>query len=457
MQRSSQSDVAVSVHQVGKVYRIYDKPQDRLKQMLLARFGRSYGRDFCALQNVSFEAKRGESLGIIGRNGSGKSTLLQILAGTLSPSWGEVSVQGRVAALLELGSGFNPEFTGRENVFLNASLLGLSKKQTDARFDEIAAFAEIGEFIEQPVKTYSSGMVIRLAFAVQTAIDPEILIIDEALSVGDFFFQQKCARRMRELREKGTTLLFVSHDMGVVRDLCEQVVYLRSGELVYFGSSTHAIQLYFQEGGRKKLINSRISPTENPLGKSQAVERFNPLACWTGESSDKVGKKNARILGVALLDEQQHPTSKVIMGQELLLWVMIEHLSEVPIEVSVTIKNRYDQVVSSFGSYTLGLTVRKPPTNEVSFVQFKMSAMIEAGLYTFRVILAQTVDSANRGLVVDETPWLGPLTISWDYENDRAPFLGMFGIPVSGKSCDPEEAFSFDVINRPPKQDTQAL
>jgi len=449
-------DIAICARDIGKVYRIYDRPEDRLKQMLFARFGRSYGRDFCALQNVSFTVHCGESLGVIGRNGSGKSTLLQILAGTLAPSWGDVEIRGRVAALLELGSGFNPEFTGRENVYLNASLLGLSKKQTDARFDEIASFAEIGEFIDQPVKTYSSGMVIRLAFAVQTAIEPEILIIDEALSVGDFFFQQKCARRMRELRERGTTLLFVSHDMGVVRDLCQQVVYLQKGELVYFGSSTHAIQLYFQEDRRKKSINSRISGTENPFGKSQSVERFNPLACWTGESSDNVGNKNARILGVALLDEQQHPTSKVIMGQELLLWVMIEHLSAAPIEVNVTIKNRYDQVVSSFGSYTLGLTVRKPPTNEVSVVKFKMSAMIEAGLYTFRVILAQSGDSANQGLVVDETPWLGPLTISWDYENHRAPFLGMFGIPVSGKSCDPEEAFGLDVIGLPPKQDTPA-
>ncbi|MCI0418226.1 MAG: ABC transporter ATP-binding protein, partial [Acidobacteria bacterium] len=209
-------EIAISVRKVGKVYRIYDRPEDRLRQMLFARFGKSYGRDFCALRDVSFEVYRREALGIIGRNGSGKSTLLQILAGTLSPTWGEVKVQGRVAALLELGSGFNPEFTGRENVYLNASLLGMTKKQTDARFDEIASFAEIGDFIDQPVKTYSSGMVIRLAFAVQTAIEPEILIIDEALSVGDFFFQQKCARRMRELREKGTTLLFVSHDMAVV-------------------------------------------------------------------------------------------------------------------------------------------------------------------------------------------------------------------------------------------------
>ncbi|MGH9428706.1 MAG: polysaccharide ABC transporter ATP-binding protein, partial [Terriglobia bacterium] len=415
--------------------------------MLFARFGRSYGRDFCALQDVSFEVGRGEAVGIIGRNGSGKSTLLQILAGTLSPSQGEVSVQGRVAALLELGSGFNPEFTGRENVYLNASLLGLSRKQTDACFEEIARFAEIGQFIDQPVKTYSSGMVIRLAFAVQTAIEPEVLIIDEALSVGDFFFQQKCAKRMRELREKGTTLLFVSHDMSVVRDLCQRAAYLRKGKLAYFGNSAQAIQHYFQEDGGKQSINSRTSAATSTLRKSQLVEKFGPLACWTGGSSEDSVEKDARLLGVALLDEQQLPTSKVTMGKDLILWVMFEHFSTEPIEVSVVVKNRYDQVVSSFGSYTVGLTVERLPT-EVSLFEVKISAMIEAGLYTFRVILAQSAGaSPNQGFVVDTTPWLGPFAVSWDYENDRAPFLGMFGIPVSGKICTPEEAFGLNAAN----------
>ena len=436
----------ISVRDVGKVYRIYDRPQDRLKQMLFARLGRSYGRDFCALKGVTFEVQRGEALGIIGRNGSGKSTLLQILAGILTPTWGQMRVQGRVAALLELGSGFNPEFTGRENVYLNASLFGMSKKQTDAHFHEIASFAEIGEFIDQPVKTYSSGMIVRLAFSVQTAIEPEVLIIDEALSVGDIFFQQKCARRMRELREKGTTLLFVSHDMGVVRDLCQRAAYLKKGELAYLGNSAQAIQSYFQEGKSAESINSRTSAASGVLGESQIMEKLRPLACWTGDPSEGPVRKDARLLGVALLDDQRVPTSKVTMGDVLILWVVFQHVSPEPIEVSVVIKNRYDQIVSSFGSYTLGLTVEKLPS-EASLFEMRISATIEAGLYTFRAILARSAGaSANQGFVIETTPWLGPFSITWDYESNRAPFLGMFGIPVSGKIRTPEEAFG---VNAP--------
>ena len=433
MQTPSQSEIAISVRHAGKVYRIYDNPQDRLKQMLFARFGKSYGRDFCALQDISFEVRRGEAVGIIGRNGSGKSTLLQILAGTLSPSSGDVSVQGRVAALLELGSGFNPEFTGRENVYLNASLLGLTRKQTDARFEEIAGFAEIGQFIDQPVKTYSSGMTIRLAFAVQTAIEPEILIVDEALSVGDFFFQQKCARRMRELLKKGTTLLFVSHDMGVVRDLCQRAGYLRSGELAYFGRCTDAIQLYFQEGLSQQSKPESAEALSPSLVAGEALNRFRALACWMSEPSESVDGKYARILGVALLDEQRHPTTKVVMGQELTLWILIEHGSSVPVGVTVVLKNRYDQVVSSFGSYTLGLVTPEPQAGDTSLLELKMSAMIEAGLYSFCINLGLPSLLPNRGSEVEKTPWLGPITVSWDYENERAPFLGMVGLPVVGR------------------------
>src|SRR6266542_6439942 len=207
-------EVAISVRGVGKMYRIYDRPQDRLKQMLW-RGRRTYGREFWALRDASFEVRKGETLGIIGRNGSGKSTLLQIIAGTLAPSEGEVTVNGRVAALLELGSGFNPEFTGRDNVFLNGSILGFSREEMAARFDEIAAFADIGEFIEQPIKTYSSGMVVRLAFAVIAHVDADILVIDEALAVGDACFTQKCMRFLRRFMEKGT-VLFVSHDISSV-------------------------------------------------------------------------------------------------------------------------------------------------------------------------------------------------------------------------------------------------
>jgi len=229
-------EIAISVKNLSKCYQIYDRPQDRLKQSLIFRLkaitGRTvktYYREFWALKDISFDVKRGETLGIIGRNGSGKSTLLQIIAGTLQCTTGTFNLNGRVAALLELGSGFNPEFSGRENVYLNGAVLGISIEEMNRLFDSILSFADIGDFIEQPVKTYSSGMLVRLAFAVSVNVKPDILIIDEALSVGDAAFQFKCFQRLEELTQSGTTLLFVSHSMEMVKTFCERAIYLKQG------------------------------------------------------------------------------------------------------------------------------------------------------------------------------------------------------------------------------------
>jgi lipopolysaccharide transport system ATP-binding protein len=245
-------DIAIRVQGLSKCYQIYDNPGDRLKQFVIPKikrlFGKShqsYFREFWALRDISFEVKRGETVGIIGRNGSGKSTLLQIICGTLTPSVGDVQVNGRVAALLELGSGFNPEFTGRENVYLNAAVLGLSKEEVDERFDKIVAFADIGEFIDQPVKMYSSGMYVKLAFAVIAHVDADILVIDEALAVGDAVFIQKCMRFIRAFQEHGT-LLFVSHDTASVQNLCKSALWLGKGEVLQVGKSKDVAQAYFQ-------------------------------------------------------------------------------------------------------------------------------------------------------------------------------------------------------------------
>lgn len=238
------ADIAISVQNISKVYRLYDKPQDRLKQAMLWRFGRSYGQDFRALSQVSFDVRRGEAMAIIGQNGSGKSTLLQIIAGTLQASSGTVCVHGRVAALLELGSGFNPEYSGRENVFLSGSILGLSKATMAAKFEAIASFADIGAFIEQPVKLYSSGMMVRLAFAVQAHLDPEVLIVDEALAVGDVYFQHKCMRLLKQRLDSGLTLLFVSHDTETVKRFCRTAIWLDRGEAKYLGNAGAAAERY---------------------------------------------------------------------------------------------------------------------------------------------------------------------------------------------------------------------
>src|SRR3569833_1282688 len=230
----SSSNIAIKTQDISKCYQIYDTPCDRLKQFVVPRLHRwvgrrhpiQYFREFWALKGVSLEKFKGETVGIIGRNGSGKSTLLQLICGTLAPTTGSVDIQGRIAALLELGSGFNPEFTGRENVYMNAAVLGLRKEEVDERFRDITAFADIGEFIDQPVKTYSSGMYVRLAFAVSVHVEPEVLIVDEALCVGDIKFQNKCLRKINDIRQTGCSILFVSHAASQVEAFCNRVVWL---------------------------------------------------------------------------------------------------------------------------------------------------------------------------------------------------------------------------------------
>jgi ABC-type polysaccharide/polyol phosphate transport system ATPase subunit len=269
--------IAISVESVSKTYRIWESPTARLTAPLLEgladllpaqssaarwlkkRAGRDY-RNFDAIKAISFRVRRGESVGIIGRNGSGKSTLLQIIASTLQSTEGSVKVNGRVAALLELGSGFNPEFTGRENVYLNGAVLGLTRIEIDARFDAIAAFADIGTFIDQPVKTYSSGMMMRLAFSVQTAVEPDILIVDEALSVGDAAFVAKCIKRVSDFLRGGGTLLFVSHDPGLVKQLTTRALYLDQGQQIAFGD-TGAVALAYNEA---MTVANNASPAADP-------------------------------------------------------------------------------------------------------------------------------------------------------------------------------------------------
>lgn len=253
------SEVAIKIDSLNKCYQIYENPRDRLMQMLM-RGRRQYYREFWAVKDVSFEIKKGETVGIVGRNGSGKSTLLQMICGTLNPTGGSIQTNGRIAALLELGSGFNPEFTGRENVYLNAAVLGLSKEEIDLRFGDIEDFADIGEFIDRPVKTYSSGMMVRLAFAVQAMVDPEILIVDEALAVGDEKFQRKCFARLEELKSQGTSILFVSHSGPQVIELCDRALMIERGRLVMNASPQDVIRsyqrlIYAPEAEQEQLLN----------------------------------------------------------------------------------------------------------------------------------------------------------------------------------------------------------
>lgn len=266
------SDVAIRISEVSKCFHIYDKPRDRLLQMLTPE-SKKYYREFWALKSVSFNVKRGSTVGIVGKNGSGKSTLLQLICGTLSQSNGEVETNGRIAALLELGSGFNPEFTGRENVYMNSAVLGLTKDEVDSRFQDIVDFADIGLFIEQPVKTYSSGMLVRLAFAVAINVDPEILIVDEALSVGDELFQRKCFARIEAIKNKGATILFVSHSGSTIVELCDSAILLDSGEVLASGAPKDIVAKYqkllYAPSDKREAICNEIRLSVSPKCRSQ--------------------------------------------------------------------------------------------------------------------------------------------------------------------------------------------
>ena len=272
---------AIRAEQLGKCYALYQKPSDHLKQILWGRF-KKYTRDFWALQNINFEIRTGEIIGIVGRNGAGKSTLLQLLCGTLRPSTGKLQVRGKVAALLELGAGFNPDFSGRENVYMNAAILGLSRHEIDERIQAIIQFAEIRDFIDQPVRTYSSGMFMRLAFSVATSSDPDILIIDEALSVGDGAFARKSFDRIMALKERGKTILFCSHSMYQVEALCSRALWIENGQLIQDGSAAAVTSAYqaslLEKVDKIKQVDLRSEPfATNPLSPA----RFTSISAHT--------------------------------------------------------------------------------------------------------------------------------------------------------------------------------
>ncbi len=302
--------VALRIEKVSKQYRIYERPGDRLKESLTRGRLRRH-KEFWALRDVGFEIESGTTVGIVGPNGCGKSTLLQIISGTLAPTHGDVWHEGRIAALLELGAGFDPEFTGVENVFMNASLLGLTRRETEALFPAIERFAEIGPFLYQPVKTYSSGMYVRLAFAIAASVEPDILIIDEALAVGDAVFQHRCLRRINELHERGATVLFVSHDAAAVRALCSRAILLRAGSVIADGKPADVLNLY------QKIIMEREQAYEAEAGTPGSTpppvdESLAPLSY-----AYRHGDGSAEIVGAELTDARQVRVEIVESGESL--------------------------------------------------------------------------------------------------------------------------------------------
>jgi lipopolysaccharide transport system ATP-binding protein len=410
---------AIRARGLGKCYRVYETQRARLMHALAP--GWTHGvTDIWALRDVDLEVARGESLAIIGRNGGGKSTLLQLLTGTMVPTTGEVSVSGRVSALLELGSGFNPEYTGRDNVMMNGLVMGLTREEISRRFAEIAAFAEIGEAMDRPVKTYSTGMMMRLAFAVQVLTDPDILVVDEALSVGDFFFQQKCLGYIRGLLDKGVTLVFVSHDMGTVRDLCRRAIYLRDGRVAFAGETSLAIHEYLAQRGGAAPAAAFGAGESADTAELDAIVRD---GLWRA-GPDSQG--DGRLIAVAIYDGQGRPATSFRMNESMRLRVAYNPSLSAPTHVTAVIRNKYDQVVTSIGSAQLKLAPPAPGERQPAIFEMDLSLPLEAGNYSVMVALAHLM-GPNHGRNLDSSDAIGPIAIQWDYEQENAPFLGMFG------------------------------
>lgn len=408
----SSEEIVIDVRNVSKRYEIYQTPRDRLKQLVLPRLYQTvnragvamhlakprplphFFREFWALRDVSFQIRRGETLGIIGRNGSGKSTLLQILAGTLTPTSGEVDVKGRVAALLELGSGFNPEFSGRENVFLNGRILGLSQREIEERYDQIVEFADIGDFVDQPVMTYSSGMFVRLAFAVQAHIDASIIIIDEALAVGDVFFRKKCYTRLEQLRDAGTAILLVSHSMPEIEQYCERAVLLDQGVSQFIGPSSEASKRYYllhQANTRpasKFAAETALPKIAADAGTAMDRPPFEAFLDLSGKS--QVSDGAAYCVGVALCNAAGDPCNTFRQGELAVFYYEFEVNDEIGIPIcGIVIQNERGTIVHGKNSWQFDNDV-PPPLGAGSRILCRQEIKLDIGPgeYVFEIGLA---------------------------------------------------------------------
>ncbi len=364
------NELAIDVRNVSKCYQIYSRPSDRLKQALYPRVQRTLGgkggnyfREFWALNDVSFSVRPGESVGIIGRNGSGKSTLLQLICGTLAPTAGTIETNGRIAALLELGSGFNPEFSGRENVYMNGAVLGLSKAEIVERYERIVEFSEIEGFIDQPVKTYSSGMYMRLAFAVQAHIDASIVIIDEALTVGDVFFRQKCYARLDQLREDGAAILLVSHSMPDIEQYCERAVLLDQGMMRFIGSSSEAARHYYllnqpRHVGVQDAIATAVDRGLIEAACEHDIDRPSAQAFLDLTDRSQVGDGRVRCTGVALCDSAGRPSDSFRQGDRALFYTEYEVDEDIGVPIcGVLISNDRGTIVHGKNSWQSDIDV----------------------------------------------------------------------------------------------------
>ena len=390
-------DIAITVEGVSKRFEIYAHPRDQLKQFFFPRFSRMLGyvprqyfREFWALQNINMEVRKGESYGIVGLNGSGKSTLLQIITGTLSPTLGKVTTHGRIAALLELGSGFNPDFTGRENVYMNGALLGFSREQIDSKFEAIQSFADIGDHFDQPLVTYSSGMQMRVAFAVATAFDPDILIIDEALAVGDAYFQQKCFHRIERFKDGGGTLLFVSHDANIVKHLCDKAILISHGKVVSHGIPKTVIDLYQGLVAQKTDLGDRavvVSQNQNTR-PAESPELLVANATWT-KATTVTTNRDAELIDFKLLDGGGQQVAHIESETALTVQYRIRLNKDFERPAfGLIVRDRIGRSLFETSTYAMRMEEKPVAMGKEVLVRFKFNFNLRAGQYSFSVGVA---------------------------------------------------------------------
>lgn len=432
----SYSNIAISVSNLNKKYQIYDSPRDRLRQFILPRLAglvgkskKKYFREFSALTDISFEVKKGETVGIVGRNGAGKSTLLQIICGTLSPTDGQVQTNGRIAALLELGSGFNTEFTGRENVYLYAAVMGLSKQEVDERFDEIINFADIGDFIEQPVKNYSSGMMVRLAFATAIHVDPDILIVDEALAVGDFAFQHKCMSRIRKIIENGVTVLLVTHDVGAVMANCDRAIMLRKGKIYAIGSASSVCDRYLETDdvdfdnespSTKPVMAATNEPSSSEYDEKNELTLYNKYSHLKPvEASYRWGGGQIQIAAWGLFDIHGKLTDSFGFGETMCMSVLIKASEDVnQCFPGFMLRDKNGYHLTGITNRTCGQEITNLVAGDVILLEFEIKLLYRADNYS--VLLNIAMDEYGSGFF-DLCENAGNFTIL-SQNSDRPPW-----------------------------------
>ena len=379
-------NLAISVQGVSKIYKLYDKPIDRLKEAVSLTH-KSYHRDFFALSDISFDVKKGETVGIIGTNGSGKSTILKIITGVLSPTTGAAEVSGNISALLELGAGFNSEYTGLENIYMNGTMMGFSREEMQRRMDDILRFADIGDFVNQPVKTYSSGMFVRLAFALAINVDPEILIVDEALSVGDVFFQAKCYRRMEEMMKNGTTILMVSHDMGSIIKYCDKVVLLNRGHFVAQGEAGKMVDLYKKilanqtDELAEALIEQKKEALGLPVGEVHTDKSMKERMNLNPEVQE-YGDGRASFEDFGTLDARGNVTNLLLKGEMFTIRERIRF--HAPIEMPIftyTLRDKKGTDITGTNTMFEGADIKPVKDGDVYTVSFRQKMNLQGGEY----------------------------------------------------------------------------